>query len=244
VSPVVASARDPRAPRGRAPCRRRALARVRLDDRPPGRARARRHRDDRLEALDRRLEPDATPREHPPRRRLRHQHTPAFRPLRRQPPLPGRADPRPGARARRRALARRLHDPRMGRLRRRDVCRARGRGGTTPGNPSAPAPGHTDGHQVVVVETGEGPVVLGGDVGTSFRELGSGTTEGQRSRARARSADVALPRGGADDPGTSPGFVAATRVARRSSESAPAWARVPHARPEAQSMLPDRRRPG
>ena len=33
---------------------------------------------------------------------------------------------------------------------------------------------------LVLVDTGEGPVVLGGDVGTSFRELGSGTTEGQR----------------------------------------------------------------
>jgi hypothetical protein len=33
---------------------------------------------------------------------------------------------------------------------------------------------------VVVVETGEGQVVLGGDVATSFVELGSGTTEGQR----------------------------------------------------------------
>jgi N-acyl homoserine lactone hydrolase len=49
-----------------------------------------------------------------------------------------------------------------------------------PGIRLLPAPGHTDGHQVVVVETGEGPVVLGGDVGTSFRELDSGTTEGQR----------------------------------------------------------------
>src|SRR5205823_14574508 len=38
---MVRSARDPRAPRGRAPRRRRAHARVRLDDRPPGRARAR-----------------------------------------------------------------------------------------------------------------------------------------------------------------------------------------------------------
>src|SRR5436190_3589667 len=86
---VVESALDPRAPRGRAPRRRRALARFRLDDRPPGGARARRHRDDRLEARGRRFEPDAAPREHPPRRRLRHQHSPAFRPLRRQPPLPG-----------------------------------------------------------------------------------------------------------------------------------------------------------
>ena len=43
-----------------------------------------------------------------------------------------------------------------------------------------PAPGHTDGHQAVVVETGEGSVVLGGDVGTSFLDLNSGMTEGQR----------------------------------------------------------------
>jgi integrase len=69
--------------------------------------------------------------------RLRHQHPPALRPLRREPPLPGRADPRPGARARRRALARPLHGPRMGRLRRRDVRRARGRSGAAPGNPAA-----------------------------------------------------------------------------------------------------------
>jgi hypothetical protein len=33
---------------------------------------------------------------------------------------------------------------------------------------------------VVVVETGAGTNVLGGDVGTSFAELGSGATEGQR----------------------------------------------------------------
>jgi N-acyl homoserine lactone hydrolase len=43
-----------------------------------------------------------------------------------------------------------------------------------------PAPGHTDGHQVVVVETDGGTNVLGGDVGTSFNELVSGTTDGQR----------------------------------------------------------------
>jgi N-acyl homoserine lactone hydrolase len=49
-----------------------------------------------------------------------------------------------------------------------------------PGIRLLPAPGHTDGHQVVVVETGEGPVVLGGDVGTSFAELDSGATDGQR----------------------------------------------------------------
>jgi N-acyl homoserine lactone hydrolase len=49
-----------------------------------------------------------------------------------------------------------------------------------PGIRLLPAPGHTGGHQVVVVETGEGLVVLGGDVATSFDELGTGATEGQR----------------------------------------------------------------
>jgi N-acyl homoserine lactone hydrolase len=49
-----------------------------------------------------------------------------------------------------------------------------------PGTRLLPAPGHSDGHQVVVVETEAGIHVLGGDVGTSFDELGSGTTEGQR----------------------------------------------------------------
>ena len=49
-----------------------------------------------------------------------------------------------------------------------------------PGIRLLPAPGHTDGHQVVIVETDAGTNVLGGDVGTSFHELGSGTTEGQR----------------------------------------------------------------
>jgi N-acyl homoserine lactone hydrolase len=42
------------------------------------------------------------------------------------------------------------------------------------------APGHTDGHQVVLVETPDGPQVIGGDVAYSFRELGGGETEGQR----------------------------------------------------------------
>jgi len=49
-----------------------------------------------------------------------------------------------------------------------------------PGIRLLPTPGHTAGHQVVVVETGKGLVVLGGDVGTSFDDLNSGTTEGQR----------------------------------------------------------------
>jgi N-acyl homoserine lactone hydrolase len=49
-----------------------------------------------------------------------------------------------------------------------------------PGIRLVPAPGHCDGHQVVVVETDAGTQVLGGDVGTSFEELASGETEGQR----------------------------------------------------------------
>ena len=48
-----------------------------------------------------------------------------------------------------------------------------------PGIRLLPAPGHTDGHHVVVVETDAGTHVLGGDVGASFNELGSGTTDGQ-----------------------------------------------------------------
>jgi N-acyl homoserine lactone hydrolase len=43
-----------------------------------------------------------------------------------------------------------------------------------------PAPGHTEGHQIVVVETDEGPIVLGGDVGYSFAEIGLGDTPGKR----------------------------------------------------------------
>jgi N-acyl homoserine lactone hydrolase len=43
-----------------------------------------------------------------------------------------------------------------------------------------PAPGHTAGHQIVVVDTDEGPVVLGGDVGYSFAEVGQADTEGKR----------------------------------------------------------------
>ena len=43
-----------------------------------------------------------------------------------------------------------------------------------------PTPGHTLGHQAVLVDTPGGLVVLGGDVAYSFRELGAADTEGQR----------------------------------------------------------------
>src|SRR5919201_1859625 len=49
-----------------------------------------------------------------------------------------------------------------------------------PGVKLLPAPGHTAGHQIVVVETDEGPVVLGGDVGDSFEELERGDAPGQQ----------------------------------------------------------------
>lgn len=42
-----------------------------------------------------------------------------------------------------------------------------------------PAPGHTRGTQVVVVETGEGPIVIGGDMAVWHGELDDPQTEGQ-----------------------------------------------------------------
>jgi N-acyl homoserine lactone hydrolase len=49
-----------------------------------------------------------------------------------------------------------------------------------PGIRLLPTPGHTEGHQAVLVDSGDGLVVLGGDVAYSFRELGRGDTEGRR----------------------------------------------------------------
>jgi N-acyl homoserine lactone hydrolase len=48
-----------------------------------------------------------------------------------------------------------------------------------PGLRLVPAPGHTAGMQVVVVETGGRPVVVGGDVAVWFGELDEPQTEGQ-----------------------------------------------------------------
>jgi len=48
-----------------------------------------------------------------------------------------------------------------------------------PGIRLVPAPGHTRGSQVVVVETGERPVVVCGDVAVWFGELDEPQTEGQ-----------------------------------------------------------------
>jgi len=71
-----------------------------------------------------------------------------------------------------------------------------------PGLLLGPAPGHTRGMQVVVVETGGRPVVVGGDVAVWFGKLDEPHTEGQlrvralRPRAglaRARARAVATP---------------------------------------------------
>ena len=48
-----------------------------------------------------------------------------------------------------------------------------------PGLRLVPAPGHTRGLQVVVVETGGPPIVVGGDVAVWFGELEEPETEGQ-----------------------------------------------------------------
>jgi len=48
-----------------------------------------------------------------------------------------------------------------------------------PGLRLVPAPGHTDGMQVVVVETGGRPLIVGGDVAVWFGELDEPHTEGQ-----------------------------------------------------------------
>lgn len=49
-----------------------------------------------------------------------------------------------------------------------------------PGIRVVPAPGHTRGTQIVVVETGDRPIAIVGDVAVSFGELDEPQTEGQR----------------------------------------------------------------
>ena len=55
-----------------------------------------------------------------------------------------------------------------------------------PGLRLVPAPGHTPGMQMVVVETGGRPVIVGGDVAVWFGEFDEPPTEGQATGARAR----------------------------------------------------------
>lgn len=49
-----------------------------------------------------------------------------------------------------------------------------------PGVRLVPAPGHCDGMQVVVIETGDRPVVIGGDVAVWHGEFDEAPTEGRR----------------------------------------------------------------
>jgi N-acyl homoserine lactone hydrolase len=49
-----------------------------------------------------------------------------------------------------------------------------------PGLRLLPAPGHTDGTQVVVVETGGRPIVIAGDAAVRFGELDEPQTDGHR----------------------------------------------------------------
>src|SRR5919198_1439131 len=58
-----------------------------------------------------------------------------------------------------------------------------------PGLRLVPAPGHTRGSQMVVVETGRRPVVVGGDVAVWFGELDEPHTAGQ---LRVRALDPEL----------------------------------------------------
>jgi N-acyl homoserine lactone hydrolase len=58
-----------------------------------------------------------------------------------------------------------------------------------PGIRLVPTPGHTDGHQSVLVVTGGRPVVVGGDVAVWFGELDEPQTEGQ---LRVRALDPEL----------------------------------------------------
>ena len=48
-----------------------------------------------------------------------------------------------------------------------------------PGLRLVPAPGHTDGMQMIVIETGERPIIVGGDVAVWFGELEEPHSEGQ-----------------------------------------------------------------
>ena len=156
------------------------MACVRLDNRPPRGPRAGRHRNDRRETRGRRYEPDAAPGEHPARYRLRHQYPLHFDHCGGNRLFPGVPI---HVQARELADARSLDDYTIRGWVDFDgatYVEHEGEVALLPGIRLLPAPGHTDGHQVVVVETDAGTNVLGGDVGTSFNELGSGTTDGQR----------------------------------------------------------------
>jgi N-acyl homoserine lactone hydrolase len=89
----------------------------------------------------------------------------------------------------RRAQRGRLHHSRVGRGAGVRYVPVDGELELLPGLRLVPAPGHTRGTQVVVVETGGRPVVVGGDVAVWFGELDEPHTEGQ---LRVRALDPEL----------------------------------------------------
>src|SRR5262249_28087115 len=105
----------------------------------------------------------------------------------------------------------------MGRLRRGDVRGARGGGGGAPRNPpaaGAPAYSWASGGRR---RDGRRPERSGRRRGRLVRRARERRDRGTAPRARARSADVALPRAGAGDPETPPvgvGLAPATGIAR------------------------------
>ena len=169
--------------------RGRADAGLRARHRPSGCARAGGHRPDGAAPIGGRhgspppaIEPAGL---RPRRYRHRRQHAPALRPLRRQPPLRRQADLRPAPRARGRAQRGRLHHPRMGRCARRGYVPVDGELELLPGIRLVPAPGHTRGIQVVVIETGGRPIVIAGDVAVWFGELDEPTRKASGWCARS-----------------------------------------------------------
>src|SRR5574341_1018740 len=135
-------------PRCRPARRRRADAGLRARHRPSRCARAGRHRHDGAAPGGSRPRSPPLSTEHSELRPLRHrhcrQHTPALRPLRRQPPLRRQADLRPASGARRRAQRGRLHHSRVGRGARRAVRAGRRRTRAASRAPARPCAGpHT-----------------------------------------------------------------------------------------------------
>ena len=115
-------------------------------------------------------------------------NTPAFRPLWRQPPLRRQADLRPASGTRR---PRREDIYTIAAVVAPDVryIPVDGEFELLPGLRLVPAPGHTRGMQVVVVETSGRPVVVRGDVAVWLGELDEPHTEGQ---LRVRALDPEL----------------------------------------------------
>ena len=110
----------------------------------------------------------------------RRQHTPARRPLRRQPPLRRQADLRP---ARGLDDARSEDDYTIREWSRPGVRYVPVDGELEPRAPTRPGAGPTPGMQMVVVGTGGRPVIVGGDVAVWLGEFDEPPTEGRQRSA-------------------------------------------------------------